>query len=74
MNAESSQYTHGLCLNCNRIRPVQSIRVGNDEHARTNIIWNECNFIMASLYKRPAKLEFGPEHATGRSSSPRRAQ
>jgi RNase P subunit RPR2 len=56
MNAESSQYTHGFCLNCNKIRPVRSIRIGDDEHGPTNIVCNECNFIIASLYTQPRKI------------------
>ena len=56
MNAESSQYTHGFCLNCNKIRPVRSIRIDDDEHGPTNIVCNECNFIIASLYTQPRKI------------------
>jgi hypothetical protein len=56
MNAESNQYTHGFCLNCNKIRPVRFSRIGNDEHAPTNVVCNDCNFIIASLYKRPRKV------------------
>jgi hypothetical protein len=55
MNVENGQYTHGFCLNCNKIRPVRFIRIGTDEHAPTNIVCNECNIIIASLYKRPRK-------------------
>jgi hypothetical protein len=57
MNADNGQYTHGFCLNCNKIKPVGFIRVGNGEHAPTNIVCHECKFIIASLYKRPTMTE-----------------
>jgi hypothetical protein len=64
MNAESNQYTHGFCLNCNKIRPVRFSRIGNDEHAPTNVVCNDCNFIIASLYKRP-RVEPNDESQSG---------
>ena len=55
MIIKSSHYTHGFCLNCCKIRPVRFSRVGNDEDAPTDILCNECNFIIASLYSRAPK-------------------
>ena len=54
MNVES-HYTHGFCLNCNKIRPVRFSHIGNDEHSPTDIVCEECNFIIASLFSRAPK-------------------
>jgi len=72
MNVERSQYTHGFCLNCNKIRPVRFSHIRNDEHSPTNVVCNECNFIIAALYKRPVKFEAYPKHAETCRELPRR--
>ena len=50
VSAETSQYTHAFCLNCNKVRPVRFIRAARDERAPTDVICSQCNFIIASLY------------------------
>ena len=66
MNVEPSHYTHGFCLNCNKIRRIRFSRIGNDEHVPTDIVCDECNFIIASLYERPATAQALPEARGGR--------
>ena len=57
MNAESNQYTHGFCLNCNKNRPVRFSRIGNDEHARQT---SSAMTAISSLPRYTSGPEFEP--------------
>jgi hypothetical protein len=39
VSAETSQYTHGFCLNRHKVRPVRFIRAASDERAPTDVIY-----------------------------------